>query len=128
MGPKVFVLGALLGILTMLTSFLTLGFALKEIFMLDYKINKITSWILACFVPFIIFLLGLTSFIKIIGIVGAITGGLNGIIILIMYQKAKEKGEQKPAFSVNLPKSIIYVLYLLFGLGILYQIYYSFLA
>jgi amino acid permease len=126
LGPKIFSLGALLGILTMSTSFLTLGLALKEIFMVDYKINKTTSWVLACFVPFIIFLLGLTSFIKIIGIVGAVTGGINGIIILLMYLKAKEKGEQTPAFSVKLPKSIIYISYLIFGLGILYQVYYSF--
>jgi len=127
LGQRIFILGAILGILTMSTSFLTLGLALKEIFIYDYKINDITAWILACFVPFILFLLGLTSFIKVISMVGTITGGLNGIIILLMYLKACERGEQKPAFSINLPRPIIYILCLIFGLGILYQIYYLFL-
>lgn len=128
LGQKIFTLGAILGILTMSTSFFTLGLVLKEIFIYDYKLNNVISWILTCFVPFLVFLLGLVSFIKVIAMVGAITGGLNGIVILLMYLKTKEKGEQKPAFSLNIPRLIIYILFLIFGLGILYQIYYLFLG
>lgn len=126
-GKKVVIIGALFGILTMTTSFLTLGLALKEMFRFDWGINKVIAWVLACFVPFIIFLLGLTSFIKVIGTAGAIMGGLIGIIILLMYNKAKTEGDVEPAYSLKLPQLFIYFLFLVFGLGIVYQVYYTFL-
>ncbi|NQU99992.1 MAG: amino acid permease [Parcubacteria group bacterium] len=127
LGEEVFVVGALLGVLTMTTSFLTLGLVLKEIFMCDYKFGRVLSWVYACFVPFIIFLLGLADFIKIIGMVGAITGGLQGILILMMYLRAKKQGDSKPLFSIKVPKPIVYLLYAMYGLGIIYEVYYLFL-
>jgi len=127
LGDKIVVIGAILGILTMTTSFLALGLVLKEIFMCDYKFGRVLSWVYACFVPFIIFLLGLADFIKIIGMVGAITGGLQGILILMMYLKAKSKGNMEPIFSMKVPKFIIYLLCIMYGLGIIYEIYYLFL-
>lgn len=127
LGEEVFIVGALLGILTMTTSFLTLGLVLREIFMCDYKFGRTLSWVYACFVPFIIFLLGLADFIKIIGMVGAITGGLQGILILVMYLKAKKKGDMKPVFSIKVPKPIVYLFSIMYGLGILYEVYYLFL-
>lgn len=126
LGEKVFVVGAILGVLTMTTSFLTLGLVLREIFMCDYKFGRVLSWVYACFVPFIIFLLGLADFIKIIGMVGAITGGLQGILILTMYLKAKKKGQVEPVFKINVPKTVIYLFYVMFGLGIIYETYYLF--
>jgi hypothetical protein len=126
LGDKIVVIGAILGILTMTTSFLALGLVLREIFMCDYKFGRALSWVYACFVPFIIFLFGLADFIKIIGMVGAITGGLEGILILIMYLKAKSKGNMEPIFSMKVPKFIIYLLCIMYGLGIIYEIYYLF--
>jgi amino acid permease len=127
LGEKVFIVGAILGIMTMATSFLTLGLVLQEMFMCDYKFGRVLSWIYACFVPFIIFLLGLADFIKIIGMVGAVTGGLQGILILIMFWKAKNKGNAKPAFSLKIPKVAIYLMCIMYGLGMLYEIYYLFM-
>ncbi len=127
MGDKIFVIGAILGILTMTTSFLTLGLVLREIFMCDYKFGKVLSWVYACFVPFVIFLFGLADFIKIIGMVGAITGGLQGILILIMYLKAKKQGNTKPLFSIKVPKVIVYLMCAMYGVGIVYETYYLFL-
>jgi len=127
LGENIFVIGAVLGILTMTTSFLTLGLILKEIFILDYDIDKTTAWVYACFVPFIIFLLGFTDFIKVLGLVGSITVGLGGIVITLMFVKAKNAGDVEPAYSINLPKIIIYFIYLIFSLGILYQIWFIFI-
>lgn len=125
-GFGVAAVGAFLGILTMTTSFLILGLVLKEIFIFDYKLKKLSAWFWAMIVPFVIFIFGLTSFIKVIGVVGAVVGGLDGIIILMMYKKAKKLGNQMPPYSFNLPKFIYYLLFLVFGLGIVYEIYFSF--
>jgi tyrosine-specific transport protein len=124
LGKKIFIIGAILGILTMATSFLTLGLALKEMFVYDFGFHKTLAWVVACFVPFIFFLLGLVGFVRVLGIVGSITGGISGILVFLMYFRAKKTGDQKPAYTVNIPKILVYFLCGLFGLGAIYQIYY----
>jgi len=126
LGKKITIIGAIFGILAMTTSFLTLGLALKEMYSYDYGLDKTLAWVLACFVPFIIFIIGLSNFIEVLGIVGSITGGVSSILILAMYRKAIIKGEVDPAYKINIPNILIYFIYLIFGLGILYQIYYVF--
>lgn len=128
LGVKILILGSLLGVLTMTTSFFNLGLVLKEIFMFDYKFSKNAAWLMAVTAPFVIFLLGLTNFIKVIGLAGSIVGGVDGIIILLMHQKSKKLGDQKPAFELNIPRAIYYLLFLVFGLGIIYEIYFSFFS
>lgn len=128
LGNKILILGAILGVLTMTTSFFNLGLVLKEIFIFDYKFSKNLSWFIVAFVPFVIFLLGLTNFIKVIGLVGSIVGGVDGIMILLMHKKAKKLGDRKPEFSINIPHFVYYLLFLVFGLGISYEIWFSFFS
>ncbi|MFH1392682.1 MAG: aromatic amino acid transport family protein [bacterium] len=90
LGPKIMLIGLIFGVLALMTSFLTLGLNLKEIFWYDYKINKNLAWVLACFVPLLFFILGIRNFIDVIGLVGAILGGINGLIIAVIYGKLKK--------------------------------------
>ncbi len=128
LGQKVVIIGAILGVLAVATSFFSIGLTLKDMFKEDYKIKEILAWILVCAVPLLIFILGVRSFISIIEIVGTVMGGLLGILILMMFNRAKKKGEIKPAYSLKLPKILIYILYLIFGGGIVYQIFYNIVA
>jgi hypothetical protein len=97
-------LGGAFAFLTMSTSFLALGLALKEMFNYDYGLRKNTSWILACIIPFLLFLLlklgNLASFSKVIDITGIITGILTGVLVILMALKAKRKSERKPEYSI----------------------------
>ncbi len=110
LGPKIMFIGLIFGILALITSFLTLGLNIKEIFWYDYKMNKNLAWVLACFVPLFAFILGARNFIGVIGLVGAILGGIDGLIIAIIYSKIKK--------SWLLPG----VLILVFVLGIIYEL------
>ena len=121
---KIIIIGAVFGVLTMATSFLVTGLAMKEMYRYDYGLDKTLAWVLACFVPLIIFLLGLVSFIGVIGAVGSVTGGLTGILIFQIYLRAKKMGDQEPAYNIRIPKFLIYVLSVMFGLGALYEVYY----
>lgn len=123
-GQWMAVLGAIFGFLAVMTSFLILGLNLRKIFQYDYKLNKFISWGLVCFVPLIAFLFGLNNFILIIGLVGAIAGGLDGIMIVLIYKKAKRLGDRQPEYSLRINRVFIYGLILLFGLGIIYQFIY----
>lgn len=120
--PKIIFFTFLFGILTCFTSFLTLGLTLKKIFWYDYKIGPKKSWFLACFIPLFLFFLGFQSFLKVITLTGAIMLGVEGIIIFLIYLKARERSERKPAYSLNIPSFIIYFLILIFVLGIILEI------
>jgi len=82
-------LGLVLGLITTFTSFLALGLTLKRIFSYDFGVSTDLSFGLACFVPLSLFLLGFQDFIKIIGLVGGVMLGLEGSLILLMYQKIR---------------------------------------
>ena len=87
LGPKVMFIGLIFGIFSLITSFLTIGLNIKKIFWYDYKINKHLAWALACFVPLLAFLFGMRNFIDVVSIVGAVLGGINGILICLIYSK-----------------------------------------
>jgi amino acid permease len=128
LGNKIVVAGAIFGILAMTTSFLTLGLALKDIFSTDFNINSTLAWVLTCFVPFILLIIGLSSFIEVLGIVGSLTGGFSSLLILMMHSRALKDGDQYPGYQVKLPRIILYFLYGIFSLGIIYQFYFILLA
>ena len=113
LGNGIVSLMLLFGVLTTFTSFITLGLTLRRVFWYDLKIGKNWAWVLACFPPLIAFLLGLKSFITVISLVGGILLGAEGILILLMYQKAKKRG-----WVLALPLLLVFVL------GIVLQIFY----
>jgi len=118
------IFGAIFGLLAVATSFLVLGLALKKIFWYDYKINRHLSWALACFIPLIAYLVQLRDFILVIGFLGATLCGLNAILLVLIYQRAKKTGQRQPEYSLKIPPVITYGLILILGLGIIYQIIY----
>jgi len=124
LGDKLVSLGLVFGFLAVATSFLTLGLTLKKIYWYDFKINKNISWALASFIPLIFFLAGVNNFIAIIGLTGAVLGGIDGIILILIHRKARVLGKRKPEYSIKLSSWIGYLLILMFSLGIAYQIFY----
>jgi tyrosine-specific transport protein len=121
-GDGIILLGALFGFLAVTTSFLLIGLNLKETFWYDLKIPHFISWLLACFVPFFIFLIGLWDFTEVISFVGAIAGGLTGIIIIGLNESAKKKKDISPAYSISISPFVQWGLITLFSLGIIYEI------
>ncbi|MBN2052239.1 amino acid permease [Candidatus Woesearchaeota archaeon] len=121
LGKKMAFVGALFALLTMTTSFLALGLALKELFWYDYGLKKNTSWLLACFIPFLLFLLiklgKLANFVAILDIAGVITGAIVGILVVAMVMNAKKHGERKPEYSIHINKFIAIIIIVMFILG-----------
>ncbi|MBW3001573.1 amino acid permease [Candidatus Woesearchaeota archaeon] len=112
--------------LAMFTSFLGLGLALKEMYMYDCKFHKHTAFLLTIIPPLLVSLLGLTSFIAVIAFAGAVAGGIDGILIMLAYWKAKKNGERKPEYSLNISKTLTTLLIIMFSFGILYQLWSTF--
>ncbi len=124
LGPSMVLFGNIFAIFAMLTSFLTLALAMKEIYMYDFKIKEKRAWALTMFVPLIVFLLGANSFITVISITGAFSVGFEGILIVLMFWKAKQKGNRIPEYSLGKNYLLGIVLILIFILGMIYQAMY----
>jgi len=124
LGEFMIILGNLLPIFAMSTSFFILGLALKWMFHYDYNMPKILAWVITCFVPLILFLLGARSFISVIGITGAVAGGIEGILLVLIAKNAKKKGKVKPNYKVGLSWIFAILLILVFTAGIIYQFFF----
>ena len=122
LGGKIVYLGAIFGFLATITSFFALGLSLKETFLYDFKINKNLAWFLACFVPLILYFLGVYNFITIITVLGAIMGGIEGTAIVLIYYKAKKLGTETPDYDLKYPVILKYVMISIFMIGLLYTL------
>jgi len=115
----------LLGIFTMLTSYFVLSFALKDMFKLDLKAQKLTNFIFVSFIPLILYILlsisGWLGFVGVLGLGGVIGGGLTGILILFMNKKAKKLGNRKPEYKMPLSWIVVWLLVLVFIVGVFFE-------
>lgn len=128
MGYKIIIIGNIFAFFTMATSFLTLGLGLKETFNFDFKIKHVWAWLLTIIMPLVIYASGLKNFIQILGLVGALGFGINGVIYIFTYWVARKKSERHPEYI--LPKKTTAVisvfLVLIFVGGLIYTIFNNF--
>lgn len=115
-----------LGIFTMFTSYLALGFALEENLKFDEKMKRRSAWLLSSVAPILVFLIveffDYFSFTKILSIGGVVSGGLIGISVLLMNKIAKKKGNRKPEYSIPINWFIIGVLCFIFIVGVVVEL------
>jgi hypothetical protein len=111
------------GLLAVITSFLVIAQAMREMYWWDFGINKNVGWVLACFLPFLLYLVGFSNLTKVVGLTGAVTGGLAGIILIWLVFQVKKRKEQVSIISNKLSKPLAYILSSLFVLGLIYEIW-----
>ena len=120
LGGAIVILGSMFGVLAVGTSFLMLGSALDEVFKWDYGLKKGWSWLLTVLPPFVLFFIGLRTFIDIISLAGSLAIGLILLILIFIYMAAKSKGDREPEYELNIPKWFVYSMAVLFLAGIGY--------
>jgi len=103
----------LFGLITSFTTFVINGLALKKVFAYDLKINKNIAWLAVSIIPVALYLAGLTDFMLIFSLVGGVLLGVDGIFILLMYQKIRPDRK-----FVTLPLLLVFI-----G-GIIYELAY----
>jgi amino acid permease len=111
----------ILGIFTMLTSYFVLSFALNDAFKYDLGKSKNFSFFFVSVLPLGLYLIveyfSLAGFVSVLGIGGAISAGLTGIMILLVHRKAKIVGKRKPETEVISNWFVILLLSLMFIIG-----------
>jgi len=115
------ILGTTVALLAMATGFLALSMVLKDVYSIDIKINKKTSFALVSLIPLMIILFLSPSFVTVISLTGAYGGGLTGVLCALMIKEARKKGEVKPNFVVPGGNFLIYLSILVFIMGIIFQ-------
>lgn len=100
----------LIAVFTTFNAFIALAMTLKKVLMYDVGIKHNHAFIIACFTPLILFLIGINSFIPIIAFIGGVLLSIDGIFVLLMYKKISGK------------KLIAYSLIPIFLFGIIYEI------
>ena len=118
LGEDVIRLGFAFGALTCFTSFLTLSLAFKNSLKYDFGFPKNFAWSVACFLPFLLFLLGFRRFINVISFTGAVALGLEGIVVIFLYKEFLKDNFGK---KIN---PLFYFLAIIFILGIILEIIY----
>ncbi|MFH0956089.1 MAG: aromatic amino acid transport family protein, partial [Candidatus Falkowbacteria bacterium] len=92
------------GLLTIITSYIVIAQATEEIYQWDFGLKNKFAWFLACFIPYLLYLIGWTNLTKVISFTGAVTGGLSGIILIWLVFKVKAKPEQVSIIKNKLTK------------------------
>ena len=118
----VLALSLIFGLLAVITSYIVIAQSTEEILEWDMKINNKLAWFLAGFIPYFLYLAGLTGLTAVISFTGAVTGGLSGIILIWLVFKIKNKPEKISVVRNKLTAPLAYFLSSLFILGAIYEI------
>ncbi len=119
-GSNMILLANLFALIAMITSFTAVGIALSEFYNYDCKFSKFYSFFLVSLVTLIFILSGITDFTKTIGFVGTLSGGIEGILIVLMFWQAQKLGDRVPEYTLGRFKVRGVALILVFFVGISY--------
>lgn len=125
LGNKVIFFGALAGLITLADSFLVLGLYLRNTFIYDFKLSNNLSALIVCGMPLILFLAGFRSFIAALGFTGTIIGVVEGILVILIFKRAKTLGDRQPEYDLKVSPLVLYFVAAVLVLGALTQIFYA---
>ena len=117
----------ILGIFTMLTSYFVLSFSLKDMFDYDLRLSKTNNFLFTSLAPLALYtfvsIFNIISFSNILAMGGVISGGLTGILVLLINQKSKLQTRNGIEPEIKMPMNyfIILILSILFIAGIVLQ-------
>lgn len=86
LGPAVLLIGSAIGLCTVMTAFLAHGVVMTNTWVYDYRLRYLVGWCLAVLLPFAVFLLGATDFIRVIEVTGGLGIGLCGLCTVFAYE------------------------------------------
>jgi tyrosine-specific transport protein len=117
----VIMLASFLGILTISSSYVMLGTALYETFHIDYHVRPSVAWLMGLAPPVIFYLSGLRTFIDVIGLVGAVAGGTQAVLLLAAYIRSRRMKLRAAEFRMRIPTVVVWLLMAFFAAGVIHE-------
>lgn len=120
MNGGILLLGSVIGFLAIITSYLPLGESFAALLRLDFKLPKRFAWFAAATLPFILYLLGVHDFIRVMGAVGVFAVGVDVWLMVAMYYVIQRRRGEGTRASAYIWKA---GLLLLASAGVAYELY-----
>lgn len=122
LGSAFAVFGSLIGVITTTSIFSLLTNSLQNTFRYDLRLPVVPAWFLTVGVPIGLILLGVHSFIEIVGFVGAVLGGTLAIFVVLMYQSLRRRFPHRAPLHIRLSPWVGWILILVFLAGAIAEI------
>ncbi len=119
--PWLSIFVSIIGLCTVFTAFVSVGNALMNSLMYDFRGRYLSSWWLAVTIPGVAFLFGARDFINVLGTTGGLLGGLCGLVLLVAYERARMTA-QLPKRALALPQGLVALSFVLFAAMIILTI------
>ena len=97
----------ILGVLTLITSYIFLGLEIRGILKNDFKIGFGMATAATVIMPMAIYLFGFTDFIKLVSLGGGIFISIESILVVLIYRKAIKKNNLTDIFLILLFAAIM---------------------
>ncbi|MBU6415350.1 hypothetical protein KGQ34_03900 [Patescibacteria group bacterium] len=120
-GSGIGALSLAVGVLTTFTSFTLFGFVFERMLRSDFGIGRTAAWLITIVLPLILIFVGVSDYIKVIGLIGAVAVAVDGVMIIFMHRAAQQRGEITPPFSVRVAPAIEILLIVMFVAGVAYE-------
>jgi tyrosine-specific transport protein len=113
----------LIGLLATITSYIVICQSLREVYWWDAGMNNSLAWLLACLIPFLLYATGVNDLTGVIGLTGSITGGLCGVVLIVILFKNKQKRRARPVIENTLSIFAGIALSCLFVIGVSLEVW-----
>ncbi len=114
------VLFGILGLFSLWSSYITIGKDTEQSLKNDLRFGPILSGIITILLPIILFIAGFNNFIKLVGIIGGVFSGIEGLLVIAIWKKAQQDPQR--GIVLNPPKIILALLTVIFTAGIFYSL------
>ena len=121
-GSSFKIIATVLGSISIFSIFMLLGTELMNTFQFDFKTSKNVSWLLTVGVPVCAYAFGVHEFTNVIEFVGAVFGGLLGMMIVLTYLRMKSLPFCKKQQCLRLPNVLSFLILAVFFGGIGFEL------
>ena len=125
-GSQALLIGALIGFLAVATSYIIFAIYIKNSFLKDIHLPLFLANLLIFLGPIGLYLLNVTNLITIISFVGGLVGGIEGLMILLVFREIKKQPldfSQKEGYSLPFHRGLFIFLILALIFGVVCQIF-----
>lgn len=118
LGDAFRVVGISLALISVLSIFLVGSVELQNSLRYDTRVGRVAAWALSIGVPVVLYLAGVRSFIGILGFIGAVFAGVNGILVAMTYEKMRGSKVCREHVCLEVPKIVTVGIMVLYFAGI----------
>jgi tyrosine-specific transport protein len=122
-GSVMRIAAGIIGVMATSTSFVALGMVMRHALQYDLKLSRLVSICMVIFVPLLLFIFATHDFLKVMGFIGGVCMGLEGLLTLRIYSKAIKNGDRTPEYSLNLPSYVYVLVSVIFVSGIIFEVF-----